>query len=383
MERIRLEKLTKIYDRNAVVSNLDLSIRAGDFCVILGPSGSGKSTVVNMIGGFTPPTSGEIYVDGVATTGLPPYARELGMMFQGYVLFPHLTVYENVAFPLRARGAGGQELRTRVEQVLGIVELDGLQHRLPRELSGGQQQRTALARALVFGPRLLLMDEPLAALDKHLRERMQSEIKAIQRKLAITVLYITHDQQEAMTLADMLVVMNRGRAEQVGPPLEVYHRPRTRFVCEFLGDANILDVTVESSTATVARCRTRGGDRIRIEVGQPLVAGARISIAVRPERIDFATRGAPDRNTIAGRILDVVDIGTSRRYRVDAQGSEKVLLVSEPGRRSAHRREPGDEVTLAFGADDAVVVLGTDEAAPEPASQASTIEHVRKEKPWI
>jgi ABC-type Fe3+/spermidine/putrescine transport system ATPase subunit len=249
LERIRLDSLTKVYDRRPVVTDLNLSVEAGEFCVILGPSGSGKSTVMNMIGGFTPPTSGEIYVDGVATSGLAPYERELGMMFQGYALFPHLTVYENVAFPLRARGARTRELQSSVARVLEIVELSGFEQRLPSELSGGQQQRTALARALVFGPRLLLMDEPLAALDRRLRERMQSEIRAIQRKLVITVLYITHDQQEAMMLADKLVVLNQGRAEQVGPPLEVYHRPRTRFVCEFLGDSNILDLTVASAEA--------------------------------------------------------------------------------------------------------------------------------------
>lgn len=201
---------------------------------------------MNMIGGFTPPTSGEVYLDGVPITGLAPYKRDLGMMFQGYALFPHLTVFENVAFPLRARGTNNRELRNRVECILETVELSVLAHRLPHELSGGQQQRTALARALVFGPKLLLMDEPLAALDRRLRERMQSEIRMIQRRLAITVLYITHDQQEAMILADKVVIINQGQVEQVGEPIDVYRQPRTRFVSEFLGESNILDVTVES-----------------------------------------------------------------------------------------------------------------------------------------
>jgi len=273
VERIRLENLTKIYDRHPVVADFSLSVSAGDFCVILGPSGSGKSSVMNMIGGFTAPTSGEIYIDGEPATGIPPHARDLGMMFQGYALFPHLTVFENVAFPLRARGVRSGELRARVERTLEVVELSDLQGRRPNELSGGQQQRTALARALVFGPRVLLMDEPLAALDRRLRERMQLEIKAIQRQLAITVLYITHDQQEAMMLADMLVVMNQGRAEQVGAPLSVYHRPRTRFVCDFLGDSNIFDATVESIAPGAIVCRAHSGERIIVTAEQPIANG--------------------------------------------------------------------------------------------------------------
>src|SRR4029078_1076431 len=245
-----------------------LAVNAGEFCVILGPSGSGKSTLINMIAGFTAPTSGGIYVDGQPTSGLPPHQRDLGMMFQGYALFPHLSVYENVAFPLRARGVADEALRPRVAEALAMGELAGFERRLPDELSGGQQQRTALARALVFGPRLLLMDEPPAALDRRVRERMQSEIRAIQRKLAITVLYITHDQQEAMTLADVLVVMNRGRGEQVGAPLGGYHRPRTRVVSEVLGDTNLLPVTVESVSGEHVTCRTRSGDPIVVETSE-------------------------------------------------------------------------------------------------------------------
>jgi len=358
LERIRLDNLTKIYHRLPVVSNLCLSVRAGEFCVILGPSGSGKSTVMNMIGGFTPPTSGEIYVDGQPTTGLAPHARELGMMFQGYALFPHLTVQENVAFPLRARGMASREVRTRVAGALEIVELQDFAQRLPSELSGGQQQRTALARALVFGPRLLLMDEPLAALDRLLRERMQTEIKAIQRKLAITVLYITHDQQEAMMLADVLVVMNAGRAEQIGPPLDVYHRPRTRFVCEFLGDSNILDVTVEAVQAGTALCRTRSGAGITIDVTKPIAVGETIALAVRPENLRIATAGSNERNQIVGRITDVLDSGSSRRYCIETQGEARPLQMREQGRQDASACKIGDAVILTFDSANAFVVAG-------------------------
>jgi putative spermidine/putrescine transport system ATP-binding protein len=359
LERIRLERLTKVYDRHPVVADFSLSVAAGEFCVILGPSGSGKTTLLNMIAGFTAPTSGEIYVDGDPTTGLAPHQRDLGMMFQGYALFPHLTVYENVAFPLRARGAPDHAVHDRVERALAIVELSGFERRSPHELSGGQQQRTALARALVFGPRLLLMDEPLAALDRRLRERLQSEIKAIQRKLAITVLYITHDQQEAMTLADLLVVMNRGRTEQAGPPLDVYHHPRTRFVCEFLGDTNILDATVEAVAADVVSCRTAGGDSILIRPGAPVTLGQPITLAIRPEHLIFATSDAVGPNRIAGRIADVVDWGASRRYSFESRGAERSLQVTEPGRPNATGRGRGDHAILVFGIDDAVVLAAS------------------------
>ena len=359
MERIRLERLTQIYDRHPVVADLSLTVQAGEFCVVLGPSGSGKSTVMNMIGGFTPPTSGEIYVDGKPTTGLAPHARDLGMMFQGYALFPHLTVGENVAFPLRARGVANADVRGRVAQALAMVELADLAHRMPSELSGGQQQRTALARALVFGPRLLLMDEPLAALDRRLRERMQSEIRAIQRKLGITVLYITHDQQEAMMLADVLVVMNQGRAEQVGPPLEVYHRPRTRFVCEFLGESNILEMTVESSEEGAVLCRAGNGTGIRVTAERPLRDGEPVTVAVRPENLRFADAAAAGRNRLQGHVSGVLDLGLSRRYVVETPGLARPLLVTEQGRPGASACRPGDAVILTFDSEDAVVVSAT------------------------
>lgn len=359
MERIRLERLTKIYDRHPVVVDFNLSVATGDFCVILGPSGSGKSTVMNMIGGFTPPTSGEIYVDGKPTTSLAPHQRDLGMMFQGYALFPHLTVYENVAFPLRARGTADRQVRDHVERTLGLVELTGFEQRLPGELSGGQQQRTALARALVFGPRLLLMDEPLAALDRRLRERMQAEIRAIQRKLAITVIYITHDQQEAMTLADVLVVMNKGRAEQVGPPLDVYHRPRTRFVGEFLGDTNILDAAVESADGTVVVCRTAQGDTVVIEAGEPAAIGQPVTLAIRPEHVRFATNEAVECNQLVGEITEVVDWGVSRRYHVAIPGAERAVLVTEPGHPNVPARSLGDKAILAFDIGDVVLVAAS------------------------
>ena len=356
MERVRLERLTKFYDQNPVVSDFSLSVNAGELCVILGPSGSGKSTLINMIAGFTAPSSGEIYVDGKPTTGLAPHQRDLGMMFQGYALFPHLSVYENVAFPLRARGVSDKALRDCVEQALATVELAGFEQRRPDELSGGQQQRTALARALVFGPRLLLMDEPLAALDRRLRERMQTEIRSIQQRLAITVLYITHDQQEAMTLADVLVVMNRGQAEQVGAPLDVYHRPKTRFVSEFLGDINLLEATIESINGAEVTCRTASGETIVAATTDSVAAGQRITLAIRPEQMRLTTDKVSATNRLVGRIVDVVDWGSSRRYRVEFSNDAPVLLAMESGGMRIQARQRGDEVVVSFDARDVTIV---------------------------
>jgi putative spermidine/putrescine transport system ATP-binding protein len=356
LDRMRIEKLTKVYNRHSVVNAFNLSVAAGEFCVILGPSGSGKSTIMNMIGGFTPPTSGEVYLDGVPITGLAPYKRDLGMMFQGYALFPHLTVFENVAFPLRARGTNNRELRNRVERILETVELSVLAHRLPHELSGGQQQRTALARALVFGPKLLLMDEPLAALDRRLRERMQSEIRMIQRRLAITVLYITHDQQEAMILADKVVIINQGQVEQVGEPIDVYRQPRTRFVSEFLGESNILDATVESIEQNEILCRTSAGLSIAATTDAPMTLGVRVAIAIRPERVHFSTDAITQTNRLAGHIADIVDIGFMRRYQVILSETENNFLVLEQGAQNTANRKSGDRVVLTFGKEDAVLV---------------------------
>jgi putative spermidine/putrescine transport system ATP-binding protein len=238
---LRLERLTKRFGPVFAAQEVCLDIPAGSFVTLLGPSGSGKTTTLNLLAGFLLPDAGEIFVDGQAISRVPPYRRNIGMVFQHYALFPHMTVFENVAFPLRMRSAlGGTALRRRVEETLDLVQLAGLGARYPRQLSGGQQQRVAMARALVSDPRLLLMDEPLGALDKKLRERLQLEIKAIHRRVGATIVYVTHDQSEALTLSDLVVVMDRGRVLQVGSPRALYEAPKTGFVADFLGGANLL-----------------------------------------------------------------------------------------------------------------------------------------------
>lgn len=357
MERLRLESITKAYNGQNVVHDIDLSVNAGEFCVVLGPSGSGKTTIMNLIAGFTAPSAGDIRVDGRSITGLAPHHRNIGMMFQGYGLFPHMSVFENVAFPLQARGVAKAEMRRRVGQMLEIVELAALSGRRPDQLSGGQQQRTALARALVFEPRLLLMDEPLAALDRRLRERMQMEIRALQRRLAITVLFITHDQEEAMSLADRLVVMKNGQIEQIGSPLEVYWRPRTRFVCDFLGDSNLFPVRVKACAEGIAECETPAGTTVHVSAAESPSVGIDAFVAIRPERTRFTRTAGPTDNILRGSIAEVADVGTLRRYRIGLEGSDTHVLISEPGTPTPTGRAVGEEVLIAFDRQDAVLVF--------------------------
>src|SRR5919201_1037390 len=246
---VRLESVTKRFDDVVAVDDLTLEIARGSFFALLGPSGCGKTTTLRMLGGFEDPTAGTIYLGERDVTGLPPHRRDVNTVFQSYALFPHLSIYENVAFGLRRRGVKGRDLSGRVSSVLEKVGLAGYEKRKPRQLSGGQQQRVALARALVNNPRVLLLDEPLGALDRKLRKQMQLELKAIQHEVGITFVHVTHDQEEAMTMADRIAVLNGGRIEQLGVPDELYERPRTAFVAGFLGASNLLRGTVEAKNA--------------------------------------------------------------------------------------------------------------------------------------
>src|SRR5690349_8509778 len=266
---IRLANLTKRFDDVVAVDDLSLEIEQGRFFALLGPSGCGKTTTLRMIGGFEEPTSGTIELGGRDVSTLPPYRRDVNTVFQSYALFPHLTVYENVAFGLRRKKVRGDELRRRVVTALELVGLAGLERRKPRQLSGGQQQRIALARALVNEPRVLLLDEPLGALDLKLRKEMQIELKSIQQRVGLTFIYVTHDQEEALTMSDRLAVMNNGRIEQVGTPAEVYEKPSTAFVAGFVGVSNILEGAASHA-----------------------VTGTDGAFTVRPEKIRMVDRGA-------------------------------------------------------------------------------------------
>jgi spermidine/putrescine ABC transporter ATP-binding subunit len=319
---LELSGVSKRYDSLVAVDTLDLGLRTGEFLTLLGPSGSGKTTTLMMVAGLQQPDAGTITLNGQSVARLPPYRRDIGMVFQHYALFPHMTVRRNVAFPLEMRGRSAAEIARLVDEALALVKLPDHGDRLPKQLSGGQQQRVALARAMVYRPALLLMDEPLGALDKKLREQLQLEIKRVQRERAISVLYVTHDQEEALTMSDRIAVFNHGRIEQIGTPEELYDRPQTRFVAGFIGDTNFIEGRVVASAGNACEVETAGG-RVRAGLRQPIAAGAKVVVAVRPERVMLAPGG----EGLAGTVTDTIFLGTARKYVVQlADGTECVAL---------------------------------------------------------
>jgi putative spermidine/putrescine transport system ATP-binding protein len=335
------------------VQNVSVTIAPASFFTLLGPSGSGKTTTLMMVAGFTYPTHGEVFVDGKPVAGLPPQKRDLGMVFQSYAVFPHLTVFDNIAFPLQIRHARRAEIRQRVGEALELVRLQGYDRRLPRQLSGGEQQRVALARALVFRPRVLLMDEPLGALDKKLRGHMQLELKHIQRHLHVTVIYVTHDQEEALTMSDRVAVMQRGRIEQVGTPAELYEAPASPFVADFLGESNFVDgVTVDALDEGRWLVRTAGGLEFRGVGTAPLQTGQPVTAAVRPEKLvplddpgGVTQTGAV--NTCKGTVEEAIYVGDATRYRV-ALGADGAVTVKVPNRLGLRQHPEGQAVALAW-----------------------------------
>jgi len=275
---ISFSGVSKSYDGvHYVVEDLNLDVRKGEFLSLLGPSGSGKTTTLMMLAGFESPTQGEIRLDDRRLDDKPPHQRDIGMVFQNYALFPHLTIAENVAFPLSVRHVSRAEQKARVKRALEMIELPHLANRRPAQLSGGQHQRVALARALVFEPSVVLMDEPLGALDKNLREQMQLDIRALHQRLGLTIVFVTHDQGEALTMSDRIAVFNKGKIEQIGTPRQVYDEPATRFVAEFIGETNLIDGTVETVEPTSAVIRLNGGDIVRVAGSGGLAAGQGIS----------------------------------------------------------------------------------------------------------
>jgi spermidine/putrescine transport system ATP-binding protein len=353
---VRLDRVTKEFDGVTAVDGVTLEIPRGSFFALLGPSGCGKTTTLRMIGGFEEPDAGAIYLAGEPVTGLPPYKRDVNTVFQSYALFPHLTIFENVAFGLRRRNVDRKQIAGRVGEILGLVDLPGTEERKPRQLSGGQQQRVALARALVNNPQVLLLDEPLGALDLKLRKQMQLELKRIQHDMGITFIHVTHDQEEAMTMADVIAVMNRGRIEQLGPPDELYERPRTSFVARFLGASNLLAGTVEDSTGV----RLASGAVVRVAGDLP-TPGTRVAVGIRPEKLRLDAEGGVNR--LSGTVAELSYVGVATQYIVDTTDGSLTVYVqnTEPG---AHPVQPGAQVALSFGPDSAFVVERTEEDEP-------------------
>ena len=317
---LRLEGLSKSFGTVVAVSDVTLDIAPGSFVTLLGPSGSGKTTTLNLLAGFLFPDAGEVYFDDQPMSGVPPNKRDIGMVFQSYALFPHMTVFDNVAFPMRMRSKlGAEELRGRVAETLALVQLGTFGDRFPRQLSGGQQQRVAMARALVSRPRLLLMDEPLGALDKKLREQLQIEMKAIHRSVGSTFVYVTHDQSEALTMSDTVVVMNEGRVAQVGAPQTLYRSPKSVFVADFLGGANILTGKVTAKRGEYVTIDLDGGATVTARGNSITVHdGMRVSVVVRPEDVDIAISRPSDAETesLAGEIVEFAYLGDSAKVLV-------------------------------------------------------------------
>jgi spermidine/putrescine transport system ATP-binding protein len=345
---VELVNVTKEFADFSAVDDLSLSIDDGHFFALLGPSGCGKTTTLRMIGGFEDPTSGTIRLHGEDVTGLKPYKRKVNTVFQSYALFPHLTIFENIAFGLRRQGIEDSEVKRRVGDVLDLVQLGGREHRKPRQLSGGQQQRVAVARALVNHPRVLLLDEPLGALDLKLRKEMQIELKRIQQEVGITFIHVTHDQEEAMTMADTIAVMHKGHIERMGAPVEIYEDPRTAFVAGFLGASNLMGGTVDGSTGRVA---LPGGITIQGIPSKLPSSGGTVQVGVRPEKIKLYAPGdeSAPANRLPAKVTDASFIGVSTHYLVDAPmvGELAIVVQNLDDRRFAL----GEEVVAAWHPD--------------------------------
>jgi spermidine/putrescine transport system ATP-binding protein len=349
---VRLVGVTKRFDDVVAVDDLSLDVESGSFFALLGPSGCGKTTTLRMIGGFEQPSEGHIYLGEREVSGLPAYKRDVNTVFQSYALFPHLSVFENVAFGLRRRAVRGETLRGRVEEILRIVGLEGMGRRKPRQLSGGQQQRVALARALVNKPQVLLLDEPLGALDLKLRKQMQLELKAIQHDVGITFIHVTHDQEEAMTMADRIAVMNSGRIEQLGTPTELYETPATAYVAGFLGASNLISGTVSGSDTV----RLHKGPEVRVPRGALNGRTGKVAVGIRPEKIEL---GGGQQNELDGTVVEEAYVGVATQYIVDTACGRLTVYRqnASPGLNGA---AAGERLTLSWSPDSTFVVDSTE-----------------------
>jgi len=349
---VRLDRVTKEFAGATAVDDLSLDIAEGEFFSMLGPSGCGKTTTLRMIGGFEEPTYGTVYLGGRDVTNQPPYKRDVNTVFQSYALFPHLDVRENVAFGLRRRKVPKDEVQTRVAQALRLVEMAGFEDRKPGQMSGGQQQRIALARALVNQPKVLLLDEPLGALDLKLRKQMQLELKRIQQEVGITFIYVTHDQEEAMTMSDRLAVMRHGKIDQIGGPSDMYERPATEFVAGFLGASNMLDGQLKGAA--------NGNESILLATGETVLAATPnvpggiapdVKVGVRPEKITIVTddgASPTDRNFVRGTVRMSTYIGVNFQFKVEGPGGNELTVYVQNLGTAESRPNAGDKVRLEW-----------------------------------
>jgi spermidine/putrescine ABC transporter ATP-binding subunit len=353
---VRLQSLTKKFGKVVAVDEISLHVDEGEFLTLLGPSGSGKTTTLMMIAGFELPTAGKIFIRGKDVMMVPPHERNIGMVFQNYALFPHMTVSNNVAFPLKMRKLSKKEITQRVGRVLEIVKLPGFENRLPRQLSGGQQQRVALARALIYDPPLLLMDEPLGALDKKLREHMQIEIRNLQRELIITSLYVTHDQQEALTMSDRVAVFDQGKIQQVGTPDELYEKPSNPFVADFIGESNFIAghiIGLEDDSAIMT-----SEDR-EIEIPCPRTSGLvmeqKVQLVIRPEKIRFVEPSFNPLVRVDGVVEELIYSGEVRRYTIRIS-HEQTIDLKQQIMHGVKAFKKGDRVSVGWSLEDSKIL---------------------------
>ncbi len=341
---VRLESVEKRFGNQVAVAGVDLTIDSGEFFSLLGPSGCGKTTTLRMIAGFEQPTSGRVLLMGEDVTGVPPHRRATNLVFQNYALFPHLTVFENVAFGLRVKRVARDLIPGRVERALSLVQLSGLERRKPGQLSGGQQQRVALARALINEPHVLLLDEPLGALDQKLRREMQFELKRLQREIGITFVYVTHDQEEALTMSDRIAVMNKGEVLQVDPPTALYETPATRFVAEFIGTSNFVDGVVVASGSGEVGVAVEGLGNVPAMSAGALRVGDPVTLVIRPERLLLDHEG---RNGFRGVVLQSVFVGNDTLYVVAMDGGRQLTIRRQNDEHAGDRFREGDAVAVA------------------------------------
>jgi putative spermidine/putrescine transport system ATP-binding protein len=352
---VRLENVAKKFGDFFAVDHINIETSPGEFLTMLGPSGSGKTTTLKIISGLEFPTEGQVYIDEKPVIHKPAYQRDLGMVFQNYALFPHMTTFENIAFPMKMRGIPKNEILKKVYTILDLVQLSGLQERHPKQLSGGQQQRVALARALVYEPSVLLMDEPLGALDKKLREEMQLEVKQIQRRLKITTIYVTHDQSEALTMSDRIALMNHGKIEQLGTPEEIYERPANKFVAQFIGESNFIEGVITRIEKEWCEGRTSTGLTVRGKAKPGTSEGQKVNLTIRPERIRIQAKPGQIDNLFYGTIKEAVYLGETIKYVIVLEGGEE-LVVKSQNMESGILEETGKRISIGWSREHCLIV---------------------------
>lgn len=356
---VQLVDIVKSFKDQNAVDNISAKVERGEFLTLLGPSGCGKTTTLRMIAGFEEPTSGRIMLDGVDVSKKNPYERDVNTVFQNYALFPHMNVFNNIAFGLKIKKVPKAEIKEKVTRALGLVQLEGYENRFVSQLSGGQKQRIAIARAIVNSPKVLLLDEPLGALDLKLRKQMQFELKHLQRKLGITFIYVTHDQEEALTMSDRIAVMNKGRIEQIGLPDEIYERPRTKFVADFIGETNIFEGTLKSKEGEKAVVELKNNSIAKVQDGENSISkiqvGEPIAFAIRPERIKLSYEKEEDINVLKCSLKERIFVGAINKTVVTLDNGREIV-INEPAASTLPIESERQQLYISWNMKDGVVI---------------------------